>query len=71
MRERISIGLPESTNEFAPSRRAALTRLARIAQACGAFVLFGFKAQKAYASGNLGSWWPADKIVDFDGSGKK
>jgi hypothetical protein len=67
MKNRIPIS-EEAKKGFSPSRRSALTRLARIAAACGAIVLSGISTQNAFASGNLGTYQgPDPKDVNFDG----
>ena len=66
MKKRITVNPPQG--DFAPSRRSTLTRLARIAKACGAITLFGVSAEKSFASGNLGTYQGNIENVNFDGS---
>ena len=70
MKRRIPIGQSEESDVSSSSRRTTLTRLARIAQACGAIVLFGLSTEKSYASGNLGTYIGDPSNVIFDGSRK-
>lgn len=67
MRRRIKIGKGPSDDELM-TRRSALTRLARIAKACGAIAVFGLAPETSYASGNLGNWDPGNRTVYFDGA---
>jgi hypothetical protein len=66
MKKRIPINQGEPNKDFRLSRRSALTRLARIAQACGAIVLFGVSAEKTFASGNVGTYQGNPSNVIFD-----
>ena len=73
MKSRIPISPqePDAPNKNSNvSRRTALTRLAKIAKACGAIVLFGLTSEKAYASGNIGTYQGEVPNVDFDGRGR-
>jgi hypothetical protein len=67
MKSRIPIGEFEPNDDSNFSRRTTLTRLARIAKACGAIVLFGVSSEKAYASGNIGTYQGTPPNVNFDG----
>jgi len=67
MKKRIPISPDTAGENFAPSRRSTLTRLARIAKACGAIVLFGVSAEKTFASGNIGTYQGNPPNVNFDG----
>ena len=67
MRRRIPIN-KTLRDEPAITRRSALTRLARIAKACGAITVFGLAPETAYASGNIGNWDPDKSTVYYDGS---
>jgi hypothetical protein len=50
-----------------PTRRSALTRLARIAKACGAITVFGLAPEIAYASGCVAYYNKNPSDVNFDG----
>jgi hypothetical protein len=67
MKSRIPIGQFEPDDDSNFSRRTTLTRLARIAKACGAIALFGVSSEKAYASGNIGTYQGSPPNVNFDG----
>lgn len=67
MKKRIAVSPEAAANDFAPSKRSTLTRLARIAKACGAIVLFGVSAEKTFASGNIGTYQGNPPNVNFDG----
>ena len=67
MRNRIPIS-ESSVNEDIPTRRSALTRLARIAKACGAITVFGLAPELAYASGCTAYYQGNTPNVNFDGS---
>ena len=67
MKSRIPISTSETTDDSNFSRRTTLTRLAKIAKACGAIVLFGVSTEKAYASGNIGTYQGTPPNVNFDG----
>lgn len=67
LKSRIPIGTSEITDDSNFSRRTTLTRLAKIAKACGAIVLFGVSTEKAYASGNIGTYQGTPPNVNFDG----
>lgn len=68
MKTRVRIGKADAGDATGRSKRATLTRLAKIAQACGAIVLFGLSSDKSYAQ--VGRYVGNPERVIFDGSGK-
>ena len=68
MKTRIRIGRADAGKVPTASRRATLTHLAKIAQACGAIVLFGLSSDKS--SAQVGRYVGNTECVIFDGSGR-
>jgi hypothetical protein len=69
-KSRIRIARPEGSDLSNSPRRTTLTRLAKIAKACGAIVLFGLSSEKSRA--DVGAYVgnnPATGVI-WDGSGR-
>ena len=66
MRNRIPIS-ETLVDEDTETRRSVLTRLARIAKACGAITVFGLAPELAYASGCIAYYQGNPPNVNFDG----